>query len=325
MIWSAQIELNMWITVIALFVPIITFLLLILVNLYKDIWNRPELIFTIGLGSINQNLPDKKIIKGIKKSPISGIVYGAQAPKKSLSVFFLPFTLFNNSKSPIKNISIIINMPGKHVLTDEEISTMIKDKLVGADENAFKNRIIRRIGLITQIEINIPILREREPRRLFDMIKFDNFYRPDPIDAGKFVTGGKFAERLMKIDKLNDFCIADITVHSENCSPISKQIKILWFDAGSEKELIKDVEESIDPAFWDGRFPSPRTYLHPWPMKPLFSYEYWDVKQSYLKIIHTKQDITYCLESYDVPSQNKIVEVKAPSWNYYQLPDETKK
>jgi hypothetical protein len=75
--------LNIWITVIAVFVSIITFLFLILVNIYIDIWNRPELIFTIGIGNINQNLPYKKMIKYIKKTPISGIVYGAQAPKKS--------------------------------------------------------------------------------------------------------------------------------------------------------------------------------------------------------------------------------------------------
>jgi len=321
-----SLTIGEWLALIAVLISIIIALLTGIIKLILIILSKPELIFNIGFAKFDQNVPEKKILKSIKKEPISGIVYGAQAPKKSIAVFFLPLILLNTRKNPIKNISLIINMPSKHVLTNKEISTMIKDKLVGADEKIFKDRIIRTMGEITQIEINIPTLRWREPVCLFELIKFDNFYRPEPIDIGKYITGGKLAERLMKIDNLYDFCIADITVRSENCPPISKQIKILWFDAGSEKDLLTNIEKSVNPALWDGRFPSlsPGLHYNAWPTR-LFSFEHWDVKQTYLKIIYSKQGITYCFESYDVPQKNALIDIKVPPRDYYELPDKPKK
>jgi hypothetical protein len=317
--WGGQIGTNIWLQVISIFVAIITTLMFILVNFYADIWNRPELIFNIGdarqVISKAEGITEKKMYKIIKKEPTLGIVYGARAPKNSTAVFYLPFFLYNESKRPIKNITVLIKYPSRHYLTNKEISYANKSFGNVEDTGYLENRKTQINGFFANIEINIPVLREKEKKHLREMIKFANFNYDNSIEVmftnEPFFTGGKLVRRLLKIDKLNDFCFAEITVLSETSNPHSRKIKILWFDTETKEELHNNIEKSVEPVFWDGRFPKPGFYFHPW------NFEYWDSRNTNLRVDNSKGNINYYIEYWNKPPFSAIHQLKVPPWNYY--------
>jgi hypothetical protein len=102
--------------------------------------------------------------------------------------------------------------------------------------------------------------------------------------------------------------------------PLSNRIKLLWFDADSEKELVPLLNDAIK-TFWGGKWPEPGLYLALWPWvrkKPMVT-EYGELITPKLKQIKISKHRHFYWEN-PLQSERSMVGFGAPSWNYYQLP-----
>ena len=229
----------MWIIISAV-VGIIAVVFAIFIGLRSKQVFRPVLTFNNGLLYAIPDAAPKPFKKVFKKATISTLIYGANVPQNSEVVFVCPYLLINNSKLPIFNITLQLNYASKYAIENEPLKRKGIDFEVvfGFSPNADECREVQIIDSMAQICCTIPVLRAGEKIVIPDLMKFTNLDRCEESDDKNHVVEGGLAKKLREIKKLCDFCVVDAFVYSESCPPLSKRIKLLWFDAKSAEELI---------------------------------------------------------------------------------------
>jgi hypothetical protein len=227
-----------WIGIIGIIIGIIGVALALLVGMRSKQIFQPNLIFNMGL------LYTKEVVeKSIKKAPISTLIFAAKIPDNSKIAFACPYLLINEGKLPISNISLVLNYMSKYAIKNEdEIIGIIdtgpehKGCALSSPPEMFKYRKVNIFDSMAQVCIEIPILRIEERIVIQDVIKFNknNFCDKSAEDYG---VNKRLAAKLKEIKKLCGICIVDAFINSESCPPISRRIKILWFDTNSVEEL----------------------------------------------------------------------------------------
>ena len=112
-------------------------------------------------------------------------------------------------------------------------------------------------------------------------------------------------------------------IYSESCPPISKTIKILWFDTFSLEELFSLITKSIS-AFWGDGILISGIYLKPYipflKRSRTFSIEYAEAIIPKLEIFEKSRDCHICGELV-TKSQRGLLSLHMPPWDYYQYFD----
>ncbi len=290
---------------------------------------RAVLTFNIGLISSTQDVE-----KVLKKATISTLIYGANVPQNSDVAFACPYLMMNNSKLPIYNIILQLEYMSKHVVKNEEkirgekqvikieekiIETYLE--MIGMPEKYREMREVQIFDSRAQIRFTIPVLRPGEKMVIADPMKFTNIRNNEVFDDGEYSINKELIKKLKKIKKLNDLCIVDAFVYSESCPPLSKRIKLFWFDTNSTKEL-KLVIEDVVMAFWSGKWPKPGGYLGPPSLslrkKHISTKEYAEVVIPELDIIKPSKNKSFCWEN-PLNSKRTGIVLNMPPWNYFQL------
>lgn len=314
----------MWIAIISALAGIIGTFFVIFIGLRSKQVFRPVLAFNSGLlyASDPKDIP-KPFKKGFKKATVSTLIYGANVPQNSEVVFVCPYLLINNSKLPIINITLQLTYASKYAIENEPlIKKGIDFEVVfGFPPEADKCREVQIIDSMAQIRCTIPVLREGEKIVIPDLMKFTNLDCCEESDNENHFVGRGLAKKLREIKKMCDFCVVDAFVFSESCPPISRRIKLLWFDTNSDKELNSLMNEGLK-AFWGGKFPEPGLYFNPlWPLgKKFIVEEYAETIIPKLRVVKTSEDRYFCWEN-ALKSERGLFITKMPAWNYYQLSD----
>ena len=313
----------MWVAIIGAVTGIIGIVFGIFIGLRSKQVFRPVLTFNIGLPYYSANQNDIPKSKELKKATISTLIYCAKIPQNSEVVFACPYLFINNSKLPISNIILQLNYASRYAVDNETvIKGIVGDKevvVLGVDPKAYKCREVQILDSMAQIRYTIPDLRPGENVVIPDLMKFTTPKHREELDNEEYGVTRRLAKKLREIKKLSDFCVIDVFVYSASCPPLSKRIKLLWFDANSAKELNSLVANAVK-VFWGGNFPKPGLYFHFWPLnrKKLIVEEYGEVIVPKLEVVKTAKDGYFSWEN-PLESKRNIFILKMPPWNYYQL------
>ena len=310
----------MWIAIISAVAAIIGTAFGIFIGLRSKQIFRPVLTFNVGLLHTNQDI--RKIVK---KATVSTLIYGVNIPQNSEVAFICPYLMINNSKLPIYNITLQLQYALKYAIKNEEkiIGTIDKGMeyevhVLGSPPEWYKYREVQILDSMAQIRYTIPVLRPGEKIVISDPIKFTKLDYCEKLDNGDYGVNKELAKKLREIRKLCDFCVIDVFVYSENCPPLSKRIKLLWFDTGSAEELVSLTNDAIK-AFWGGKWPKPGLYFRPWPIHAeIMVKEYGEAIIPKLKTVKIPKERYFYWEN-PLESERNIVTFGVPSWNYYQL------
>ncbi len=317
----------MWITIISVAVAIIGTAFGIFIGLRSKQVFRPVLTFNNGLLYADQDAIPRPYKKVIKKAAISTLIYGANINQNSEVAFLCPYLMINNSKLPIYNITLQLQYASKYAIKNEEkiIGTIDKGMeyevhVLGSPPEWYKYREVQILDSMAQIRYTIPVLRPGEKIVIPDPIKFTKFNHCGKLDNGDYGVNKELARKLREIRELCDFCVIDVFVYSESCPPLSKRIKLLWFDTGSAEELVSLTNDAIK-AFWGGKWPKPGLYFHfrPWPIRAeIMVKEHGEAIIPKLKTVKISKERYFYWEN-PLESERNIVTFGVPSWNYYQL------
>jgi len=310
----------MWIVIIGAVAGIIGTIFGIFIALRSKKIYQPVLTFNIGLLYADQDAIPRLHKKVIKKATISTLIYGTNIPQNSEVAFQCPYLMINNSKLPIYNITLQLQYASKHAIKNEEkiIGRGMDYKVVlGSPPEYYKYREVQILDSMAQVRYTIPVLRPGEKIVIPDVIKFTQLNHCEKLDKGDYAVNRGLAKRLREIKKLYDFCIVDVFVYSESCPPLSKRIKLLWFDTNSIEELWSLVSDSVK-VFWGGEWPKPGLYWTPLPWKKLIVEECGEAIIPKLEAVKTSKDRYFCWEN-PLESERNIFTLKMPPWNYYQL------
>jgi len=106
-------------------------------------------------------------------------------------------------------------------------------------------------------------------------------------------------------------------VYSESCPPLSKRIKLLWFDTNSIEDLIALANDAV-VAFWGERWPKPGIYFHGKLKKSIRVKEYGEIIVPKLETVKVLKNKSLFLEN-PLNSEREMGVLQMPPWNYYQL------
>lgn len=315
-------EVNkMLITIISISIALIGTAFGIFIALRSKQASRPVLTFNIGLLNANQDVIFKLNKNGIKKAAISTLIYGANVPQNSEVFFACPYLLLNNSVLPISNVTLQLEYASKYALENKGDKVVIHgidyEFVLDLPPMGDCKREVQMLDSMAQVRYTIPVLRPGEKIAITDCMKFINFKHCEESHNTNYVMDRELVKNLSKIKKLCDFCIVDIYVYSENCSLVSKRLKLLWFDTISTDELNSLAEDSLN-AFWGGNFPKPGLYWNPWPWNKLIMEEYGEAIIPKLKTVQISKDRYFYWEN-PLESARNIYILKMPPWDYYQL------
>lgn len=304
---------------------IIAVAIAILIGLRSKTVYRPDLMFNMVLLYANLD-----IRKALKRTTISTLIYGASVLQNSEVSFICPYIIINNGKLPISNIILQLQYASKYALkNDDKIMGVVeKDKEIEIGVLSFNPRWnefreVQILDSIAQVRHSIPILRPGEEYVIPDFMKFVKGYPYNKIDNEdvEYGVSKELAKKLRKINKLFGFSVIDATVFSENCSPITKRLKLLWFDSDSEKELMT-LANDARKAFWGGKWLSPGLYFKGcWPFKiDILVEEYGEEIIPKLDRIKISKNRFFYIESQNLwESKRNIVTIDMPPWNYLEL------
>lgn len=299
----------MWIVIISAVAGIIGTAFGIFIGLRSKQIFRPVLTFNVGLLYTNQD-----VRKVIKKSTVSTLIYGANIPQNSEVAFICPYLMINNSKLPISNITLQLQYASKCAIKNEEKIKGIIDRgieyevhVLSSPPEWYKYREVQILDSMAEVRYTIPVLRPGEKIVIPDVIKFTKLNHCKELDNGDYGVNKELAKKLRGMSKLCDFCVIDVFVYSESCPPLSKRIKLLWFDTDSAEELVSLTNDAIK-AFWGGKWPKLGLYFRPWPLirKELIMKEYGEAIIPELKEIKTSKNRYFYWEN-PLESKRNIV------------------
>lgn len=276
--------------------------------------SKPILEFSIGMSSVLGT--DSANAKKSYSTKISTLFLGTHTDRNSLWGFACPYILENNSTLPITNITIALQYLSKYRFNNLE---GIKD----ADGNRLEisvssdiNRNIYEKGERVEVRYNIEVLRPGEKTFIFDALKFQS----DDSKHDFLISG--LISHLKKVDGFNEICLIDAIVFSEQCPPISKRIKILWFNSNSFDQLSEQVKNAVN-AFWAGHYPRSKFYFlfaNPFKKKKhLVKKEYADAIIPTLQIFKMTDSKSFYYWRDPEDCEGATIELGMPFFNYYQL------
>lgn len=303
----------------ATIVSILTLLLAIFIALRSKQAYKSTLIYN------NTLLFDN--VKSIKKEGISTLIYGATIPLNSEVIFTCLHLLINNSKIPINNITLQLEYSSNHVLQNDEL---LKERYYyNQNEKAVhlikladpKCRVsdCREVAIIkskAHVRCTIPSLRPGEKIIITDYMRFTNLGTFKEAKNEDYDISDKLISELKKVKNLMDFCVIDIYVYSDNCSSISKRLKLLWFNTNSMDKITKLTQNSL-VAFWGGKLPTPGHYFWPIPKKLIIK-ENGEMIIPQLKKTQEKDDKCVFIDD-PFKSKRELVILPMPGWNYFQI------
>jgi len=322
----ASLTLTEWLGLLAILVTIIIALLTGIIKLILIITTRPKLLLNIGSYFSMDDPSKKKNNKKFRKKPVSTLIYSTKEKINSITVFMLPLLMINYSKQPIKNVDIILRYPSKYAIKEDEILGRNKTSYVTVSHEEVSIDIKRQVMIeqsIAIVSISIPLLRYKQPVCVNEAIKFSTLNKEEKVSKKEYFIGRNLAERLKKIKGMNDSCIIDMNIYSENCSPISRRVKLLWYNTDSKEEMYNYLDETVRKAFWCGKSAIPNLYgfFGLTPFKNLFNLEYCEVAFVKLKKLMSSDNLVYNIEDTE-PHERHLFSFPIPSWNYYQLPND---
>ncbi|MDD2754083.1 MAG: hypothetical protein PHS80_01015 [Methanothrix sp.] len=317
-------DLALIISAISVACSIISLAISTLIALRSKQVYRPVLAFNMGLLPANT-----KMRKILKNAAISSIIYSASIPQNSEVAFICPYIIMNDSKLPISNIKLQLQYASKYaVKNDDKIIGIINKgkemefQLLTTSSELRNFREVRILGSRAQVCYTIPVLRPEEPHVIYDVVKFlkdDSCINPENRDED-YGINIELAKKLRMIKKLCGFCVIDVDIYSENCSPTSKRLKLLWFDTNSAKEAIK-LADDARKAFWGGKWPTPGRYYskRSWPFKfeSIVEERGEAIKPKLEKIEIFRNRFFYFEDPFG--STREIVSLYMPYWNYLEL------
>lgn len=309
-----------WIAILGAVAGIVGATFAIFVGLRSKQISRPVLIFNIGLLYTEQ-----EVRKIIKKATVSTLIYGANIPQNSEIAFICPYLMMNNSKLPIFNITLQLQYASKYAIKNEEKIIGIIDRDIGYEVHVlssppewYKCREVQILESMAQVRYTIPVLRPGEKIIIPDVIRFTKPTHCDELDDGDYGVNKELAKKLRGISKLQDFCVIDVFIFSDSCPPVSKRIKVLWFDANSDEELVS-LSNDVIKAFWGGKWPKSGLYLGPSPWKKIMVEEYGEAIFPKLERIKSVEDRYIYWENPLQSERSMTTFVGMPAWNYYQF------
>lgn len=297
----------------------------ILIGLRSKTVYRPDLMFNMGL--LYANLDIRKVLK---KTTISTLIYGASISQNSEVIFICPYIIINRGKLPISNITLTLQYASKHAVNSDDkiIGSIDRDNEIEYGILSFNPKWdefhnIQILDSMAQVRHSIPLLRPGEEYVIPDFMKFVKGSSYNKIDNENIEYGisKELAKKLHKINKLCGFSVIDATLFSENCPPITKRLKLLWFDSDSEEELMM-LLNNARKAFWGGKWLSPgRYFTGTWPFKvDLMIEEYGEEIFPKLNMIKASKNRFFYIEREDLwASRRNIVTIGMPPWNYLEL------
>ena len=289
----------------------------------KDLF-RPHMTFNVGL--LHMYIGAEKFFKN---TVITTLIYGTQVPLLSEVVFLCPFVLRNSGNKPISNIMVQLDYESKYVIRNEEKIEGIVNKGIEYEKHILesppewsKNREVKILDSRVQVTHLIPVLRLEEPIAIFEPFRFLKMDNLKDYDNEEYGINNVLAKKLKGIKKLCGFCVIDVFIYSENCRPISKKVKLLWFDANSGDELASLSKDVID-IFWGGKFPNSGCYWRPRlsiDKVELIVKEEGELILPELKKFERSKNKLFYFEN-PLKSMRESITLGMPPWNYYQLPE----
>jgi len=276
--------------------------------------SKPILEFNIGLSSALQgnSQPQKKE----SKNKVSAIYFGASIESNGKWVFGCPYLLENTSSLPIKNITIALEYLAKHSFSNHEKIKDINGNILEITPPPELKRSINYREDRVEIRYNIEMLRPGEKIGILDPLIFSSSSESSHYS----ITG--LLSHLKKVENFTDLIIIDSIVFSEQCPPLSKRIKILWFSINSLEKLLEIIKPTVN-AFWGGYYPKSKTYIRfSNPLKKrkhLVIPEYADIIVPTLKKLNTSKNNSFYYWDDPEDCEGALVKLNMPAFNYYQL------
>lgn len=273
--------------------------------------SKTILDFNIGMSHVLA----PKSPKNKKRNKISSLFIGTSIDIGSNWAFACPYLLENNSLLPIKNITIALEYPSKFTF-----SNYAEFKDIGGDILKIEAPAELKRGIIykddrVEVRYNLELLRPGEKIGIFDPLNFSlELEKTNRVDSG-------LVTHLKKVEDFKELCIIDAIVFSEQCSPISKRVKILWFNTNSLDKLL-GLTKSIVNSFWGGYYPKGIYFRFANPFKKkkhLVKQEFADVIIPTLEKIKTSKTSSFYYWTNPEDCEGALLKLNMPAFNYYQL------
>lgn len=228
-----------WIVIASLFIAVLALGFSLLKSRYTREFSQPDLRIAIGLRrAFGEEWKD------IDRRPTRTIAFATPPSEIEAALFIIPLVVENVGSAPIKDLVVRFQLP---LVNSPPPIEVLKAK-APSDSFYFEGRTVDKVFDLCSISHEIPILRPQEPLVLGEFVQF-----PKPLITAALLDSvcPHITAELMKQPSFRDLSIIDIFVNASNCSPLSKRVNVLWFEATSAEQFQDDISRAGE-AFWGG-------------------------------------------------------------------------
>ena len=227
--------------------------------------SRPSPGLHVGLLEERELLP-----RSLRKKSKNTLIFGVPGLRGGHAVIPCIYRLTNPTKLPLTDLTLGLQYPAEFLI--DEAAVLNDDETTGTMVRGIMmlEREVVPAADMTFVRYNLAKLRPGETVILPDLMKIPKFNAGEPgspPEPGE--EGARLSNRLQDIPGYFNSCRVHATVWSSNCPPIAKDVNLICFSAGAEKDLERCFG-GFATAIWDGKRPSPGFYFKPfWMKKPL--------------------------------------------------------
>lgn len=323
-------DATMWMTLISTIFGVLGVIFGIFLAIRNNQHKVPQIAIKPGFQAFSIEIDDEKGPAANQKNSyktepfIETIVYGIKKNGPSRKVVFCPYTIYNNSKIPIKNVELKIEYSQRFFFDfDRELNQKVMGELdeqvIELSQNNAYKRECSQIEGRTQITINLDLIRPGQCDVIFDALNLSETHqqsgRDDLYEAGL----GHLKKKMKGNEKFVDFSVIDYFVYSENCEPIRNKLKVFWVDSDSGEEIVQVMNQLL-PSFFGGKLPKGGRYLSKYPRFFDRGFQRMEIAEIAIpSIMETKN-----LKNEKIQIQFKpvvdggLISYYLPKWNYYE-------
>jgi hypothetical protein len=300
--------------IVSIIISIVSLSWAVFVTLRKGDVSRPTLKFYFGFTG-----PAKKI--GKQQLParrgmnLSTMILVGKLENMETGIFPMHFGVQNSSKTPVKNVQVVLYYPEEFLLRDLSLLARLdySDKRVIQLRSDANERSVSAIGRLAHAVFEYPLLRPGEGVLTYEPIVF----RPSTQSA---LGSQQSLEELPLKTRMHRSGVAgyfalDVFVTAENSKPTSKRFNVVWLNEEIGDKDANGILERVAQGFW-GRFATPGFYAKPWWEKPFSKWEEAAILRLDLAAAtHGKRQ--FKIAEYE-PLGLALGKISMPTWNYHE-------
>jgi hypothetical protein len=244
--------------IVSILISIVSLSWAVFVTLRKGDLARPTLKFYLGVTGPAKKIGKQKLLAPERRR-LSTLILVGKLEKNEIGVFPIHFGIQNTSKTPAKNVQIILSYPQEFLLKDLSFFTELDfaDKRTIRINPETKERSVSTAGGMAHVVYEYSLMRPREGIMTFEPAIFQNPTQ-SPASPHQQLEDLPLKSR-MRYSGVTGYFTLDVFVTAENSRPTTKRFNVVWLNEEVTDKNVDDILEQVAQGFW-GKFATPGLY-----------------------------------------------------------------